>query len=74
MEILKRLAFVIHWIGFIIGVISFLLISFAPDGDGNILGLTKLLLGIFFLILYTGIGWLIRYVISGMIHFLPWKN
>ena len=71
MEILKRLAIVIHWLGFIIGVITFLLISFS---DGNIFGLTKLLLGIFFLILYTGIGWLKRYVISGMIHFLPCKN
>ena len=71
MEILKRLALVIHWIGFIVGVITFLLISFS---DGSIQGLTKLLLGFFFLILYTGIGWLIRYVISGMIHFLPWKN
>ncbi len=71
MEILKRLALVIHWIGFIVGVITFLLISFS---DGDIFGLTRLLLGIFFLFLYTGIGWLIRYVISGMIHFLPWKN
>ena len=71
MEILKRLALVIHWIGFIVGVITFLLISFS---DGDIFGLTRLLLGIFFLFLYTGIGWLIRYVISGMINFLPWKN
>ena len=74
MEILKRLAFVIHWIGFIIGVISFLLISFAPDGYGNILGWERLLLGIFLFALYTSIGWLIRYVISGNIHVLPWKN
>jgi hypothetical protein len=71
--VLSRLALVIHWVGFIFGVIFFfgaMIGGFVESGSDDIAMFLSAPLLLFF---FTGIGWLIRYIIVGKVHYLPYK-
>lgn len=74
MEIAKRLGLVIHWIGFVIGFFFFGLSLFAGLSGAESDGLNVSIYGLIFFLISTSFGWLIRYIIIGKIHFLPWKK
>ena len=85
-EILNIFALVIHWLGFLSGlgcvfVVSYFFMyqGFFQESDGGPLLIfwSNLWFTLFFgaslFIGFTGIGWLIRYILYGKIHILPWK-
>ena len=72
-DFVDRLGLVIHWSGFLLGasiVLVFLFTGiFGTDKDSlSILPYTP-----FFFALFSSFGWLIRFILSGKNHFLPWK-
>ena len=74
MEIVKRLALMIHWIGFLLG--SFFFLGFMIGGffvDGLEDSVTAFLAAPVMLVLFAGIGWLIRFILVGKINFYPWR-
>ena len=80
MEIVKRLALVIHWIGFTIGVISCVFAGTLAGGITVVVWELQFSLAAGSVILFglvgflsLGLGWLIRWIIVGKIHWLPWK-
>lgn len=86
-EILNRFALVTHWLGSLSGlgcvfVVSYFFMyqGFFQESDGGPLLIfwSNLWFTLFFgaslFIGFTGIGWLIRYILCGKIHFLPWKK
>ncbi len=70
MEIAKRLALVLHWMGFVGGVFFGGIALFVFFAQGEVSALLSF--PVIFLF-FTAIGWLIRYIIVGKVHFLPWK-
>mgnify|MGYP001183160273 CR=1 FL=1 len=70
MEIVKRLALVLHWMGFVGGVLLGAIGIFAFFAQGVIEALFSA--PIIFLF-FTLNGWLLRYIIVGKVHFLPWR-
>jgi hypothetical protein len=73
MEILKRIALIAHWVGFVCA--SFLgllfMVSIFTNSD---LGWLAFLMSIFSFFSCSGLGWLVRFVLIGKVHFLPWKT
>ena len=70
MEIAKRLALVLHWMGFVGG--SFLggvaiFVFFTAGEDAALFSAPVIFL------FFTANGWLLRYIIVGKVHFLPWR-
>jgi hypothetical protein len=73
-DFLARVGLVIHWFGFIVGGIFFatLMISgFIQSGSGDV--------ALFFgapvmWFVFWGMGWLIRYILSGKCDPLPYKQ
>ena len=85
MDILHRFALIIHWFSFIVGTLaSFFFIYFfylnltdsiSVDASFNWqFFLWSMLLIPFAFVSCNGLGWLFRFVISGKVHFLPWRN
>ena len=85
MDILHRFALIIHWFSFIVGTLaslSFMYILYlnvtevrSPDGGFDELFIIQgSILIPFSFVSCAGLGWLFRFVISGKIHFLPWKK
>ena len=80
MDILQRFALIIHWSGLITGVVlgsSYLSIGIIPylSPDVPLYGRFLLIaVAAFTFLACSGLGWLFRFVISGKIHFLPWKK
>ena len=70
MEIAKRLALVLHWMGFVGGSFLGWAALSTSFGGGEDAGL--FLAPIIFLF-FTANGWLLRYIIVGKVHFLPWR-
>ena len=68
---LERLALVIHWIGFIIGAVSFLAFTLTFMTAGSF---WYLLSGVMFGIGPHLCGWLIRFILTGNKSFFPWKS
>lgn len=81
---LNRLGLVIHWISFLVGIMiativiynAFLNLTTIRSLDGGydtqyLIDSALLLIPISILPLL--LGWLIRYILSGKVHFLPWK-
>ena len=87
MGILKRIALIAHWVGFISAILfGLLFIGFAlwpsPSNtfsiaDGGIethqrvLGLLLSMLAFFSC---SGLGWMVRFILMGKVHFLPWRT
>jgi len=75
MEIIKKIALAVHWIGFICAIfLGLLFIGWAlvPEfADRRVLMFS---LGIFGCFSCLGFGWLARFIIVGKVHFLPWKK
>ena len=84
MSIADRLGLVIHWISFITGVILSAICIFGifysllymrtPDNGLRydfLFDITRLSITTFFIPLL--LGWLIRYILSGKVHILPFK-
>ena len=83
MSIADRLGLVSHWTGFITGAI--LSISATYDGYEDLMYVRtlsdnyyvfwfgSLLVVIAFFVLPLLLGWLIRYILSGKVHILPFK-
>ena len=73
MDILHRFALIVHWFSFVFGVIIFLVVvSNAFSGAPQ--PILIILFAPVILFACNGLGWLFRFVISGKIHFLPWKK
>ena len=70
MEIVKRLALVLHWMGFVGGVLlgAVSLLMFFTEGL-----VAPLFLAPVIFLFFTANGWLLRYIIVGKVHFLPWR-
>lgn len=68
-SVLSRLGLIIHWGGFLIGLMTSLAI---------IMNVFQQPLAIFIapfsFIFFTGLGWIIRFILVGKIHFLPYKE
>ena len=85
MDILHRFALIIHWFSFIVGTLASLGFIYglylnltevrSLDGsfDGQFIIQSMILIPLTF-VSCNGLGWLFRFVISGKIHFLPWKK
>jgi len=82
MEILKRIALIAHWVGFISAILfGLLFIGFAlwPSSIANggiethqrVLGLLLSMLAFFSC---SGLGWMVRFILMGKVHFLPWRT
>ena len=73
MDILHRFALIVHWFSFIVGTVFFSVMVYTAffESQQPILGL---LFAPVILVACNGLGWLFRFVISGKIHFLPWRN
>jgi len=73
-DFINRVALVIHWFGFILGASIPTLFLFAtifgndPDSSGVLL-----VSPLIFIIFSLG-AWVIRYILVGKCHFLPWIN
>jgi hypothetical protein len=66
--ILSRLGLVIHWFGFVLGIFFsalsfFMMFKQSPAVFGIPLSF----------LFFNGFGWLIRFILSGKNHFLPYK-
>lgn len=75
MEILKRLGFVIHWLGFVLGGVFSLmgmLVFFFNDSFFESIGIFLMISGLGLLVCF--LGWVIRYIFSGKVNFFPWLN
>mgnify|MGYP006232283907 CR=1 FL=1 len=70
MEIAKRLALVLHWMGFVGGAfLGWLALTYVWDGGEDAAAFLAPVIFLFF----TANGWLLRYIIVGKVHFLPWR-
>ena len=65
---LERLGLVIHWVGFLAGVIS-VIFFFLLGGDLTI----TLFFSTFSFVIFSVCSWAIRYILAGKVHFLPWR-
>ena len=80
MYILHRFALLVHWSSFVValGFGSVMLIyGFIPSSDADMTHYMRFLFivfGVFTFFACTGMGWMARFVLSGKIHFLPWKK
>ena len=70
MEIAKRLALVLHWMGFVGGAFLGGVAIFVFFAQGEVAALFSA--PVIFLF-FTLNGWLLRYIIVGKVHFLPWR-
>ena len=70
MEIVKRLALVLHWMGFVGGAfLGWGALDYYWDGGEDV----ALLLALIIFLFFSLNGWLLRYIIVGTVHFLPWR-
>ncbi len=70
-DFFDRLGLVVHWFGFVCGCITFvagMYMGFTNSGNSEVFLIAPLTLFVL-----TAMGWLIRYVISGKCHYLPYK-
>tara|TARA_X000000368_G_scaffold295996_1_gene235590 strand:- start:316 stop:564 length:249 start_codon:yes stop_codon:yes gene_type:complete len=79
MDILHRFALIVHWFSFIVGVVFFSVLVYIAffEAQEPTRGIIKELVLLFAPVIFIGchgMGWLFRFVISGKIHFLPWKK
>ena len=85
MDILHRFALMIHWFSFIVGTLAslgfiyglYLNLTEVRSLDGSFDGqfiIQSMILIPFTFVSCNGLGWLFRFVVSGKIHFLPWKK
>lgn len=70
-EIIERLALVIHWFGFIAGLISIPVVFEGTMHEGVWVAATNALHLIF---LFSISGWVIRFILTGDKFFFPWKG
>ena len=76
MSIAERIGLLIHWFSFLVGVNFFIIvfaIGFFEAKDAWQIFLTAFSAP-FLLFISCSIGWLIRYILAGKVHLLPWKN
>jgi hypothetical protein len=68
-NVLSRLGLIIHWAGFLLGILIIItaLMNFFQEPNMLIFVLPTLFL-------ITGIGWVIRMFLAGMVHFFPYKK
>jgi hypothetical protein len=72
---LKRLALVIHWVGFLSGaalVIGFLLAVITLGWSQGIFVAIGFLLALFLVPFLA--GWVVRFILTGNKSFFPWKS
>ena len=80
MDILHRFALLVHWSCFVVGFglgCVMLIYGFIPSSDADMTLYMRFLFivfGVFTFFACTGMGWMARFVLSGKIHFLPWKK
>lgn len=75
MELLKKFALIIHWVGFVCAIfLGLLFIGFALVPEFSDQRVLMFSLGIFACFSCSVLGWLARFVLVGKVHFLPWKN
>ena len=70
MEIVKRLALVLHWMGFVGGAFLGIICVLGLFEVGSV---AYLFLAPVIFLFFTANGWLLRYIIVGTVHFLPWR-
>ena len=71
MASVARIGLVIHWFGFLLGAFFFVFLIFTgfEESSGPAFFASP-----FLFFLFSGLGWLIRYILVGKTHFLPWIN
>ena len=71
MGIVSRIGLVIHWFGFLLGAFFFAFLIFTgfEESSGPAFFTAP-----FLYFLFSGLGWLIRYILVGRIKLLPWKK
>jgi len=80
MEILKRIALIAHWVGFISAILFGLLfmshteVTFANGGIETHQRVLGLLLSMLAFFSCSGLGWMVRFILMGKVHFLPWRT
>ena len=78
MDILHRFALIVHWSSFVLGIVfgaMLIILSFIPsDIDMVSQRILLVVFGVFTFFACTGMGWMARFVLSGKIHFLPWRK
>tara|TARA_B110000438_G_C15276017_1_gene420507 strand:- start:116 stop:352 length:237 start_codon:yes stop_codon:yes gene_type:complete len=74
MELLKKFALIIHWVGFVCAIfLGLLFIGFALVPEFSDQRVLMFSLGIFACLACSVLGWLARFVLVGKVHFLPWR-
>ena len=75
---LGRLGLVIHWIGFIFGIIfactSIWVLFLTQSVTNPYFGLYFIVTPPFFFLSINSLSWLIRYILAGSVPFMPWKE
>ena len=80
MDIIHRFALIVHWSSFVLGLgfgSVMLILGFIPSSDSDMTLFMRFLFiafGVFTFFACAGMGWMARFVLSGKIHFLPWKK
>jgi|TARA_B110000914_G_scaffold64934_1_gene56680 hypothetical protein len=68
-NVLSRLALVIHWAGFMLGLMLSLLMIMMVFQQPLVIFVVP-----FIFLFFAGFGWLIRFILVGKIPFLPYKK
>lgn len=63
-EILNRLGIIAHWMGFLISVVSLVVLLMDPRHEGDFVLILVFIPHI--------MGWAFRYLLSGNTKFMPW--
>ena len=78
MGILHRFALIVHWSSFVVGLgfgATLIILGFIPPETTEVsMRILLMAFGVFTFFACTGMGWMARFVLSGKIHFLPWKK
>ena len=78
MDILHRFALIVHWSSFVLGLgfgTMLIILGFiAPESTEVFTRILLMVFGVFTFFACTGMGWMARFVLSGKIHFLPWRK
>ena len=68
---LQRLGLVIHWFGFIFGIWAFVIGMYIGFTTTN--SAINFLVSPLMLFAFTGLGWLVRYILIGKCDFFPYR-
>lgn len=76
-DFINRLALVIHWTGFVVGVLGFITMivgGFAELAEASSDAPASFLLSVVVFLVFLLPAWLIRYILVGKCSIYPWEN